>query len=196
MRNHILALIFVASVISGCNVVQVRPETKNDIAHCSMGISSGVELKGGASMEVNGGKVDASVKEELKGAFVDKFGKEDAIAAMDKYQSCMDKLYEDRKTAKKQADISACKASWSCDMNVVAGVCTCNQVINESGKKYGWTERKMAQEYAQLCSSKKVLQCWPPTGDLNKMRAECQTVLKEADIPMPLLDSATCKVSS
>jgi hypothetical protein len=205
MGNHILGLIFVVGIISGCTwpisnpggltVGHVSAETKDDIASCSMGISSETALKAGASMEANGGKVDLSLKDELKGAFVEKFGEKDALAAMGQYQVCMDDRYKKRQATKKQVAISACKAAWTCDMNVVAGVCACNQIVKESGKKYGWTDLRMAQEYTQLCSSKKILQCWPPAGELNKMRAECQTTLSEANIPMPSLDSATCKVS-
>lgn len=186
-----------SSTPGGVSVLDVSAETKNDIAACSMGISSGVELKVGASIEkTNGGELTGSLKDELHGAFVSKFGQADALKAQTEYLACMNKRYEDRKAEKKISEISACKAAVTCDVNVVAGICSCRHVVEEAEKKYGWSPAKVAQEYNKLClQPAKIEQCWPANAVLKSARARCESVLGDAKLALPSLNSDTCSVT-
>lgn len=202
---RILIALLMCAVLSACtnkpggvSVLDVSPDTKNDIAACSMGISSSVELKVGASIEkTKGGEMSASLRDELHGAFVSKFGQADALKAQTEYLTCMNKRYDDRRSDKKTSEISACKAAWTCDMNLAAGVCVCRHAVAEAEKKYGWTPLKAAQEYVKHCNrpTKEFEQCWPGNDTLHSARARCETVLSEAKLTLPALNSHTCAVA-
>lgn len=200
MKFFLSASLVLCAVLSGCStpggmtVTNVSAQTKNDLAACGMGLSSSTELNAAASMEQNGGKIGVIAKDDLRTAYVAKFGEKDALAAMDKFQVCMDKQRNDRIVDQKKADISSCKTAWTCDMNTAAGVCACRKVLQESQKKYGWTDKKMAEEYFSTCDPSKIKQCWA-AGDLNNHRARCETVLGDAAVKIPSLNSSTCKLS-
>lgn len=187
-------------LLAGCKSVpgvqtgNVEPQTIDDIARCSMGVSSSVGVVAGASIEKTGGKVDGAFSSKLEGALVDKFGKEDAKEMTKLFMDCMEKQKTDRTQQKKQAAVSACHASVKCDYNVVAGGCVCRKEIYVAAKKYKWNEQRAAQEYARNCSYSGVRQCWPP-GDLTKMRVGCELELKDAGISLPTFNSDTCEVS-
>jgi hypothetical protein len=202
MKLHAFAALIAILIMAGCagnsnvgglTVSEVSADTKDDLAACGMGISSSTGLKAGASIEKNGGKLETTLNDELKTAFVSKFGEKDALAAMDKFTTCMEGRHDKRSATKKQASMSACKASWTCDMNVVAGFCTCNKTTASIGKEQGWSEAKTAQEIKKGCTST-FDKCWP-AGDLNSERSKCETVLAEARVPMLTFNSATCKPS-
>lgn len=203
MRLRALAALVALLIVAGCagksnvgglTVSEVSAETKDDLAACGMGLSSSTGLKAGASIEKNGGKLDTSLNDELKTAFVSKFGEKDALAAMDKFTTCMERRHDQRIASKKQAAVSACKARWTCDMNVAAGFCNCRKTIASIGKEQGWSEAKSAQELGKNCAFT-FAKCWP-AGDLNNERSKCETVLAEASVPMLTFSSATCKPST
>lgn len=189
-------------VLTGCKTIpdgatsSVSPETINDIASCDGGVSSSITLNLKAEMQKQltapSGTFSAGLSDELAGIYAKKMPPADARGAAEDLRKCMQLRRDERKAE----GISQCKAAWTCDANQVAGACTCRQELEAAQKKYGWNDRTLAQKYAEMCGSAvaSVASCWP-RGAIQQERARCESVLKERGTPLPILNSATCKVS-
>ena len=190
MKILVILLAFVltsgcAGTPAGTTVADVKPETRDDLAACGMGINSSttVAVKVAVELEKKSGQIDTGLKDELATEFSKRFAPADAIKAMELYLGCMDKRGAARQVSKKQASISACRAAWTCDSNQASGFCTCNQVSREMQKELGLTELQTAKIIIEKCSFN-FQQCWPGQN-LQKGRADCEAILSEAQISLP-----------
>jgi hypothetical protein len=172
--------------IASTAVMDVKPETRDDLAACGMGISSSttVAVKAAIELEKKNGQIDVGLRDELATEFSKRFLPADAVKAMEQYLGCMDKRGAARRADQKQAAISSCKAAWTCNFNQVAGFCNCNRVITEVQKERGLTELQTAQMIKNQCTFD-FQQCWPGQN-LQKGRADCEAILNDAKISLPV----------
>lgn len=201
--NLFAAAVAAILVLTGCETIpggatsSVSPETINDIASCDGGVSSSITLNLKAEMQKQltapSGTFSAGLSDELAGIYAKKMPPADARGAAEDLRKCMQLRRDERKAE----GISQCKAAWTCDVNQVASTCACRQELEVAQRKYGWNDRTYAQKYTEMCGPgiTSIARCWPG-GDIQQERARCESLLKERGTPLPVLDSASCKVSA
>lgn len=195
-------LILSALTFSGCESTHipgtltgnVSPQTIDDIASCDSGISSSMSLD--LKLEIDkilksGGGLTTKMMDSVGGSYASKMPASDARLAAEDFRKCIDK----RRLERRSEDLLRCKSAWKCDMNTVAGVCTCGKVVAESAAQRGWNEVKEAQTYKEMCGPgiASISSCWP-AGLMDQERARCEVVLQQ-ELVMPKFDSGTCRIS-
>lgn len=198
---HLAIIVSVIGLFSGCGtpggtkVSAVENQTADDLAACGGGISSSTEVQTELKLLLTkqGGDISLVARDDLKTAFSKAVSESNLVAYTTLFTSCMEKRRSDRAGTDAKAAVAACQSAWTCDLNVVAGFCSCRKTVSAIGLEKGWTELQTAVQTKASCGFD-FKTCWP-RGELNAERARCEVVLANANIKIPIFSSATCSVS-
>lgn len=189
----LIATIFLVgcTIIGGTKVSTITPEVANAIAYCNGGIDSETGLKIEATIESNGGKINAALGDKLYGMFLNKPGltSGDAVTAQKQYMECLER----KASREKVSSVNDCQAKLTCEIDTLQMLCNCRTAINEIALEKGFSNTFRDKQLAEKCYSGQydVRKCWP-SADINNARAACTVSLQQDGRELPTAMKGTC----